>query len=191
MYTSHPTAALAVLTVVAGTLTDMLRHRIPNTITVTAAVLGLALRAWTGGLDAFTDGLAGLAAMFVLMIPFYALRWMGAGDVKMMMAVGALLGLPVSLWAYAATIGCGSLLAFTLIALRGGLLTYLRRYGSMLKCLLLTGRCAYVPPGTEESAATQRFPYACAITIGTLAAMYGAGQLQALAETINRVVGTD
>lgn len=93
--------ALLVVLLMLAAFIDVRTYRIPNWLTVGGAIVGLALGAavqWRllGPLWAF-DGLlwslGGLAAGLALMLPMYALRVMGAGDVKLMAMAGAFLGL--------------------------------------------------------------------------------------------------
>ena len=83
---------------------DLREHRIPNVLIVFLLLAGVALNAvgpanGRGGLfDAFPGALglgsAMLGALVGLMIylPFYMMRAMGAGDVKLMAALGAFVG---------------------------------------------------------------------------------------------------
>lgn len=172
---SIPTGVLlAVLTTAA--VIDMRRHRLPNALTASAAVLGITLQCWLQGWSGFLNGLAGFFTGLFLLLPFYAVHWMGAGDVKLMAAVGAFLGWPDSLLAVALTTGAGSIAALGFLAAQGGLTDYGRRYGAMAKCLFLTGKVAYVPPTRGESS-TLLFPYAVAIALGTLATLTWVGRL--------------
>lgn len=93
-------ALLVVLLVLAACI-DVRTFRIPNWLTAGGAAIGLALGAamqWrmlgpAWAVDGFLWSLGGLAAGLVLMLPMYALRVMGAGDVKLMAMAGAFLGL--------------------------------------------------------------------------------------------------
>src|ERR1035438_7126712 len=70
---------------------DVLYRRIPNWLTVSGAVLGLAMNAVIGPPEAgIVFSLVGLAVAFGIYVALYALRAMGAGDVKLMAAIGAL-----------------------------------------------------------------------------------------------------
>lgn len=165
---------LAIL--IAAAVIDIRHHRLPNVLTVSAALLGISLQCWLQGWSGLLNGLTGFFAALLLFLPLYALRWMGAGDVKLMAAVGTFLGWPDSLLAVGLTTGAGSIAALGLLAARGGLTDYLCRYGLMAKCLLFTGTFAYVPPKTGE-ASTLVFPYALAIGLGTLATLGWVGRL--------------
>jgi prepilin peptidase CpaA len=166
--------ALALAVVALASVTDLISHRIPNKLTAPVAFVGLVLHAWTSGLGGVADGFLGLLVAFFTFLPFYLARWMAAGDVKLLMAVGACLGWRLALLAGLSSLLIGSIVAFVFLCVRGGLWSYLRRYGLMAKCLLLTGRFSYIPPESSETASV-RFPYALAIAFGTWVAIYGPG----------------
>lgn len=170
---------LALVLVSIGTILDTLQHRLPNMLTVTGLVAGLGVQGWVNGGDGFMSGMMGALVAMALFFPFFAMRWMGAGDVKLLMAVGACLGWRSGLVADLATLGIGAVAAFLLLARSGGLMRYLQRYGGMFKCLLTTGQFAYIPPQPGETA-TERFPYAFAIALGTLTALFGMRDLARL-----------
>ena len=165
-------ALIAVATVAVATFSDLLSHRIPNKLTAPVALLGLLLQAWFNGWAGLADGFLGMLVGFFAFLPFYLARWMAAGDIKLLMAVGACLGWRLGLLAGLSTLLIGAIVAFMFLLIKGELFAYLRRYGVMAKCLLLTGRFAYIPPEPDQSA-TVRFPYALAIALGTVAALYG------------------
>jgi prepilin peptidase CpaA len=77
--------------VLAGAATDWYNHKIPNWLTLPAMAAGLILNAVDGKL---ATALAGMAAALGLYFLFFALGFRGAGDGKMMGAVGAFVGWP-------------------------------------------------------------------------------------------------
>ena len=164
--------AIAMATAAVATFSDLLSHRIPNKLTAPVALLGLVLQAWVNGLAGLADGFLGLLVAFFALLPFYLTRWMAAGDIKLLMAVGACLGWRLGILAGLSTLLIGAMVAFLFLLIQGELFSYLRRYGVMAKCLLFTGRFAYIPPEPGQSASV-RFPYALAIALGTVAAIYG------------------
>ncbi len=92
---------------------DMRWRRIPNRITLPLAALGILLQTWTGaGLwHSVTAVLAGGGFFFLC----YVFGLMGAGDVKLMAAISAWLGLPELLAAVLLIIFCGGGLAVTML----------------------------------------------------------------------------
>ena len=166
--------SLALVAVAVAVVTDLISRRIPNKLTAPVALAGLLLQIWVSGWSGFVDGLLGFLAAFVFFLPFYLARWVAAGDIKLLMAVGACLGWRIGILADIATLLVGAIIAFVFLFTQGGLWSYLRRYGLMAKCLLFTGRFSYIPPEPGETASV-RFPYALAIALGTWAAIYGPG----------------
>lgn len=101
-------SAVVILTIAA--YIDWKEHRVPNWLTFSAWGCGLAYHGLTGGWSGFQGSLAGSGAGLATLIIPYALRGMGAGDVKLMAATGA--------W-----VGTGATLqAFLWIALAGGVM---------------------------------------------------------------------
>jgi prepilin peptidase CpaA len=154
---------------VAAVWTDIRSRRIPNSLTLGGAALGLLLQAGLGGLEGLGTAAAGWALGLGLFLPGYLLRFTAAGDVKLLAAVGVFLGPEGALVAGATSLAAGTLLAVPAVALAGGLRglrSPWQRYGVMLRCLVTTGRVAYVRPAADEVMG-QRFPFAVAIALGT------------------------
>ncbi|HEX4165968.1 MAG TPA: A24 family peptidase [Bryobacteraceae bacterium] len=83
---------LLATSVVIAAIYDLRDRRIPNRLNLAVAVLGLTCNAilfhWRGVEGALLG--AGLATL--VYVPLYLLRGMGAGDVKLMFAIGAVAG---------------------------------------------------------------------------------------------------
>ena len=100
---------LVVAVIAAGIalVTDVRHRRIPNWLTGGALLIGLAGNLWLGGPQGALCSLAGAGLGLAILLPFYVLRTMGAGDVKLLAAVGALLGpqAVISVAVYSALVG--------------------------------------------------------------------------------------
>jgi prepilin peptidase CpaA len=171
-------ATLALLVLVfAATVVDLRRHRIPNFFTAGFALLGFFTQYALYGFPGVRSGAIGFLVPLALLVPFYAVRWMGAGDVKLAASAGIFLGWPNSLLAVGLSLGFGSLAAFMLLAANGGLKALISRYAVMAKSLLTTGDFAYIAPAPGDQAA-RRFPYAFVIALGTVATLWWAGRME-------------
>lgn len=82
---------LAVLVLMAAGF-DIRCRRIPNWLVCTGMVWGLGMNSFLFGWDGLKLSLFGIALAFLVYFPMFALRGMGAGDVKLMMAIAALVG---------------------------------------------------------------------------------------------------
>ena len=155
-----------------GAIRDVKTRRIPNWLTYSAFLAGLLLRAcfggWHGVWYGFLGGLVG-GGIFLL---FFLVGGMGAGDVKLMAAVGSLAG-----WDH---IGNSPAVVIIVLAcaIAGGVLALIymvfrRRVGSTLKNVwflvrhhMLFGVQSHPDINLHDPNAI-KMPYALAIAAGT------------------------
>jgi prepilin peptidase CpaA len=81
----------AAVGIIAG-WTDWRWRRIPNWLTVSGCVAGLAANSWAGGWHGAKASLLGTLLGLGLLLPFVWIRSLGAGDWKLVGALGAFLG---------------------------------------------------------------------------------------------------
>ena len=115
---------------------DAQERRIPNKITLTGIIIGWILGLVTGGMTGFTQSLLGtLVGMAIFFLPF-ALGGMGAGDVKLLGAVGSLMGWRFSLYTalYSALVGLVIVLYY--LIRDGKVQSVLRNIGYVITTLL-------------------------------------------------------
>jgi prepilin peptidase CpaA len=163
--------SILLLILVCAAIIDILQHRIPNLLSLGGIVVGISLRTWMSGVSGMLHALGGFAIGTGIFLPFYLLHGMGAGDVKLMGAVGTFLGPKLALLATGLSLGAGGILAIIILISRGGFKPLATRYLATIKCLFVTGKLNHIPPAPGE-VATLKFPYASAIGIGTLGALW-------------------
>jgi prepilin peptidase CpaA len=144
---------------------DVRSLRIPNWLTGGGLALALALAGVTRGMPGLGYALAGAGvALAALFVPF-VLRWLGAGDVKAMMVLGALWGhelvLPTLFWMFLA----GGAIALALLVARGELRDLVTRWGRSAWITLSSGRPTFFAPAPGSTAGSG-LPFAVAIGIG-------------------------
>ena len=148
---------------------DFRTFKIPNVLSVSGVVLGLIIQVISVGIDGLGQGLAGLGLALVLFFPLYLIGRTGAGDVKLLGAVGTLLGPERLLYALVSIIVAAGAVAaiYAVVAWRTrGATGPFRRYGRMIRFLWVTGRFRYLPPAADEAMAA-RLPLAVPIALGT------------------------
>ena len=165
------TAVIASIVALVACVTDVRSRRIPNVLTFGAAAAALVFHAVTpgaGGLGVAAGGWLMGAAVFA---PFFLLGGMGAGDVKLMAALGAWLGpgeaLAIALYASLA----GGVIAIGVSLYTGYLRTALRNVWAMLKFWWLVGP-GPVPGLTLDQASGPRVAFALPICCGLLVALW-------------------
>ena len=149
-----------------ASISDLRTRRIPNALTLPAIAAALLFHVVTGGFTAAGWSLAGCLLGALLFFPMFALRGMGAGDVKLLAAVGAWLGPgQAAMVALAASLVGGGIAI--LVALSTG---YLRTAVRNVWFLLVHWHVMGVQPLDEvtlEGTKGPRLAYAIPIAIGT------------------------
>ena len=82
---------LALVTLAAGAF-DLRTRRIPNLLVLAGVLLGMGLNSFLYGMPGLTQSAKGLGLALLFYFPLFALRAMGAGDAKLMGAVGSIVG---------------------------------------------------------------------------------------------------
>jgi prepilin peptidase CpaA len=154
-------ALVAVLAIASAA--DLRDRRIPNLVTFPAVGLGLVLNGVFFGFDGLRESGQGVGLGLAMLFGLFVLRWMGAGDVKLMAAVGALKGPEFVFYACLWSAVFGAVLALA------GLIRS-RKLGIALAHLYYS-RLMPQPGGSFVSA--WRVPYGPAIMLGSLTVLQG------------------
>jgi prepilin peptidase CpaA len=157
---------LAVLStgLLVATVVDLRTRRIPNLLTGSMALAGLGLAALGWGSISIGAALLGCIVGLVLMLPGHALGATGAGDVKLMAAVGSLLGPLAVVNAVLFTAIAGGVLAVAVALQRRRLALTLAGTGRMIAAPTdIKGEIASGAPAS-------RFAYGPAIAAGSMLA---------------------
>lgn len=160
-------ALLLILLVVAGYF-DIKSRRIPNQLVLAGLIASFVLQINLNGFDGFKAWGSGLLVGFGLFLPFYLLRAMGAGDVKLMAMVGAFIGPLYVLGAALVTLAAGGVLAIAMAMYSGALMQTMKNVHTMLTAGMyktLSGGGAQID---APAASAGSLPYAVAIGLGTL-----------------------
>lgn len=110
---------LAIL-VLAAAIYDFRYRRIPNWLVLTGICAGFALNGFFFGLGGLGRAAAGFGLAAAIYLPMFALRAMGGGDVKLMVAVGSLAGASNWFALFLITAIVGGIMAVGLLLFRGG-----------------------------------------------------------------------
>jgi prepilin peptidase CpaA len=170
--------ALLLAMVLAAAVYDVRYRKIPNWITLLGCVLGVLLNTFPGllyhhFLSADWSGLwfslKGFGLAFGIYVVLYALRAMGAGDVKLMAAAGAIAGWQNWFGIFIITAVVGGVMSLILITVSGRVKKTLFNVSFILS-ELKSGRPAYLK--NEEldvrSKKALGLPHGAVIALGTV-----------------------
>lgn len=152
-----------------ASLADIMTSRIPNWLTYSMLAVGISYFSIAKGYEGFLFSLAGVAAGFGLLILPYIIGGTGAGDVKLMGAVGSFLGPKGAFIIFIISNIVAAIYALWLMGSKGLLIGALKRYGLILKGFIITHQFIYIPPSNREKQIKIRFGFA--IALGTISYM--------------------
>ena len=181
------TITLCVL-LVSAVMTDIRVNRITNQMVLLVLSLGLLSQAALYGLSGVASWLGGVSIGFAIFLPFYLLKAMGAGDVKLMAAVGGVFGYKTALIVTGFSLIAGLPLVLLLLIHRYIVTTRempapaARTDSGYVNFFVLTKLKA---EDFLQSARKQEVPYAAAIAGGAFGGLLWVGNLQQLAVVLS------
>jgi prepilin peptidase CpaA len=153
---------------------DYRQRRVPNWLNAAIALAGFGVQAYFNGLSGVGTGALGLGVGFAVLIVPWLMHGMGAGDVKLMMAIGVWLGPWMTFLSFCAGAMVGGLIAAVMILSTGRLW---QAYGNLA---VIMDKCSHATTLFSEYGSTKSFgsssqllPYGVPLTIGTLLILFG------------------
>ena len=161
------TALLVPLAVVI-TYYDARYRRIPNAFVLATLIAGLSVNIIINGIDGALTSLGGCALAFALMFMLHVFGAMGAGDVKLFAAVGAVVGAGMVLPTFAVVALLGGVLGVYTMLRAGSVRTTLMRVLQIFVGLLPGWE---MPRFSVPADRRATIPYGVAITFGSLVSL--------------------
>jgi len=156
--------------VIISVYTDLKERKIYNVVILSGVIAGLLLNLLNDGSSGVLFSLKGLGAgMALLFIPF-VLGGFGAGDVKLLGAIGAMKGTVFVCKAFLATGIAGGVLAVCVLIKQKRLFATLKRIGTSFLVLVTSVFKVNTLKNLDKAEFHESLPYGLAIGIGTLAA---------------------
>lgn len=128
-------AGAILLSLIAG-YTDLRSRRIPNWLTAPGFVVGVTASTILGGWSGLKDSLLGTGLAFALLLPFWLLRSLGAGDLKYAAALGAYTGPGRLVDILIGSVFVAGVMALAVVIYKGRLLETIRNIGHILVSLV-------------------------------------------------------
>ncbi len=165
----HLTCAILVPGVLLASWIDYSQRRVPNWLNLALIVAGFSAQGLYFGWAGLATGFWGLLVGFGVLIVPWLMHGMGAGDVKLMAAIGVWIGPLLALYSFALGAVIGGAVAVVMIVTSGRLALAWGNLG-----LILT-KCAnpgtmFTEFGSAKSfgSSSQLLPYGVPLTAGTL-----------------------
>ena len=156
---------------IAAAVNDLRFQKIPNLLTYPAMGIALGYHFIISGPDGLLFSAGGLAFGIAVFILPYLMGGMGAGDAKLMGAVGAILGARVVFIAFLFTAIAGGIYALILLLVRRQAFKgFWQRHVTTLKTFIFTGQ--FIPIPGDSNKKKPKLCYGIAIALGTLFSVF-------------------
>ena len=171
MLLTEPRTAILLALLVTASISDYRTYKIPNWLTAGGILFALMYNAAVpfnrdqGLLWAF----GGLMVGFLVMLPCYALRIMGAGDVKLMAMVGAFLGVTDTLHAIIYSLIAGGIAALLFAFHKHALTRMFGNLKNMTQMLMMSAIAGFKPDLQIQAIhSVGKLAFGICISIGTI-----------------------
>ncbi len=159
----------------AGAASDARERRIPNALTIGGAAVAFAIGFSTDGWPGLVEAFEGLGMALALLGAPFALRIVGGGDVKFLMALGAFLGPRRTLEAFIWATAAGGLWAAAMLGVSPRARAQVLTSWIQFKNLVYARDASVLKPETHDD--TIGVPYGLALALGAVIAQLGRGSL--------------
>ena len=168
------TCAILVPGILLASWIDYTQRRVPNWLNALLIVLGFIAQGHFHGVSGLWTGLGGLGVGFGVLIIPWLMHAMGAGDVKLMAAIGVWFGPWMTLVSFALGALIGGVIALVMIAAGGKLRSAWANLG------VIVIKCSHPKLAFDDFGSTHSFgssstllPYGVPLTIGSLIVLSG------------------
>ena len=173
MLTNLPliTRAVLIVMVVTAAIFDLRYRRIPNWLVLAGLVVGFGLNTFLFEMTGLASSAKGMGIALLIYFPLYLLRAMGAGDAKLMAAVGSIVGGWGNwLLLFVATAVIGGVLGLIVLLFAGRIQKTFWNMGWILNEILHFRAPYHSSPELDvRSAKGMRMPHGVAIALGSIA----------------------
>jgi prepilin peptidase CpaA len=158
---------------ISAALLDWRSRRIPNWLTVPGFLSGVILHVVLNGWQGLRFALAGGALALILLLPLVMLRALGAGDWKLMGAVGAFLGWKLFLFVMFGSILASGIMAIVQMIRVGRVAETFRNMWTLLKGFFVFG-LKKNPQISLDNPRLLKLPFGVAVAAATVVCFWAA-----------------
>jgi prepilin peptidase CpaA len=172
----HATQFIWILTLaltILAALLDWRSRRIPNWLTVPGLLSGVVVHALIAGWPGALFALKGAGLALILLLPLVALRALGAGDWKLMGAVGAFVGWQMFLFVLLGSIFASGIIAIVQVYRTGRVMETLKNMVTLVRGFFTFG-LKKNPQISLDNPRLLKLPFGVAVAAATLVCFYAA-----------------
>lgn len=141
---------------------DIKKYKIKNEIIIAGVASGILTNLLSNKINGVVDSLLGLIIPIAVLFLLFALKMLGAGDIKLFSTIGAIMGWKFIIHSMAISILLGGFIAVIIIVLRKNALERLKHLFNYLKYCLITIKVHEYQELDKNDKGLFRFSYAVA-----------------------------
>lgn len=144
-------------------ISDIKTYKIKNVIVLSFIIMGLVTNFYLNGITGLISSLWGVIVPVLLLIILYFLRMLGAGDIKLFSAIGAIMGIEFVVYTITYSFVCGGVIALIIMLVRKNAKERLQHLFYYIKnCIMTFSLQPYTDFKNKKDGAKFRFAYAIA-----------------------------
>lgn len=148
-------------------ISDIKTYKIKNYILLPFIIAGFITNIYIDGISGLVFSFKGMAVPSILLITLFALRMLGAGDIKLFSTIGAIMGLDFVLYTMAYSFLAGGAMALFLIIFRkNGIERFKYLFEYLKSCIITLSILPYTD--FKDKSDGGKFRFAFAIAFGVL-----------------------
>ena len=156
---------ITILLIISSVI-DLRTHKIPNLITLPSMLIALIYHSLLYGLDGLLFSAGGIGVGIGLLIIPYLMGGMGAGDAKLMGAIGGFIGAKAAFYAFLIIAAVGGVYALIIVVIyRSSFSGFFRKQFDTLVSFILMQK--YIPDIEQSEKSRPKLCYGLAIALGT------------------------
>lgn len=161
------TTAISLVLVAVCFYTDLRHQKIYNWATLPGIVVGFLINGLLGRIAGLKSAGLGFVIGFGILFVIFLFGGIGGGDVKLMGAIGAIMGYPFVISALVYSILVGGFIAFAILIWKRKFLRTMRN----IFLFLIHKIVPFIGPPSMDKGHMEKVPFGIAIVIGTIWAM--------------------
>jgi prepilin peptidase CpaA len=158
---------LSLTLTISAALLDWRSRRIPNWLTVPGLLSGIAVNTVLEGWHGALFSLEGVGLALILLLPLVVMRALGAGDWKLMGAVGAFLGWQLFFFVLLGSIFASGIMAVIQVVRMGRVMETLRNMWTLVKGFFAFG-LKKNPQISLDNPRLLKLPFGVAVAAATI-----------------------
>jgi len=139
---------------------DIRLFKIKNLITYPTVIFGITINTYSYGFEGFKDAIIGVFIPIIGLFIFYALRMLGAGDIKLYCAIGAIMGCKFVIACLAYSFLFGGFLSLIILLLRKNVIQRFKHLYNYIKTTIMLMKIDRYQDLTNDKNGLFRFSYA-------------------------------